>query len=184
MTGPAERPSRKPPETRTAAAAAQTEPRADLRASHAAERKLLLAIQAAGYALLRRSNNGIAARARAETTVAFAHRWAEIRRLPPALRAAAAAALEAEQAAALSARTTYLLGELHHQHRAAHAQLRHLFGAQRKALSRRHREAGAAAAATAARRQSCRPPTRPAIQRQAIERAFTSKTTPWARTLE
>ena len=162
MTGPAERPSRKPPETRTAATPHQTVPRADLRASQAAERKLLLAMQAAGYAALRPSNNGVAARARAETTVAFAHRWAEIRRLPPALRAAAAAALEAEQAAALSARINYLVEQLHAQNRIEGARLRYLYAAQRTALTTRHREARASASAVSrAQRPSFNQPKSP-----------------------
>jgi len=104
-----------------------------------------LAIQAAGYAALRRSHHGIAARARADIALAFAHRWAEVRRLTPALRAAAAAALEAEQSAELSARISHLAGELHAQNRAERSQLRYLYAAQRKALTTRHRMASASA---------------------------------------
>jgi recombinational DNA repair ATPase RecF len=145
MTGPAERPSRKPPETRTAATPSQTTN--DLGPLHAGERKLLLAAQAAGYAMLRRSTHGLAgraaSRARAEIATEFAHRWAEIRHAPAALRAAMAAALEAEQAAMLSTRTRTILEQLHHQHRTEHNQLRSLYGAQRKALTTRHRQASA-----------------------------------------
>jgi hypothetical protein len=145
--------SRKP---RIQTAATSHQP--DLRASHAEERKHLLAVQAAGYTALRRSNHGITSRARAEIAVAFAHRWAEIRRLAPALRAVAAAALEAEQAAALSARTRYLSGELHAQSRTDRTQLRYLYATQRKALTTRHRQASV----SAERSQQGRTCTRPA----------------------
>src|SRR5262249_38290490 len=53
--------------------------------------------------------------AHSEIAVAFATRWAHIRQLPAHVRAAAIAALKADQAAALSARIAYhvsrLLGE-------------------------------------------------------------------------
>jgi hypothetical protein len=49
--------------------------------------------------------------ARADIELAFAHRWAELNRAPAALRAAIAAALAAEQQAALAARTRYLLDQ-------------------------------------------------------------------------
>jgi hypothetical protein len=142
MTGPAERPSRKPPETRTAATPYQ--PTNHLSPSHAAERRMLMALQAAGYTTLRQSTHGAAgraaSRARAELATAFAHRWAEIRRAPAALRAALAAALDAEQAAVLSARTKELLTELHSQHHMQRTRLRALYVAERKALTARHRQ--------------------------------------------
>jgi hypothetical protein len=93
-------------------------------------------------------------RARAEIAVAFAHRWAAIRRLPPGERAAAAAALQAEQTAALAARMRDVLGELHEQNRARRLKLRGYLAAQRSALSIRRRDARAGlAAVTQARRR-------------------------------
>ena len=155
MTGPAERPSRKPPETRTAATPRQINAhrsrivpagwRRELAAAHAAERRQLLAAQAAAHPHAQPSDP--AAHAYAEVVQAFAHRWACIRRMPREERAAAAAALRAEQAAALSARMRYLAGELHHQRRAQHIERRHLFQTQRKALSQRQHEAWARAVA-------------------------------------
>jgi hypothetical protein len=157
MTGPAERPSRKPPEIRTAVISlrqintyrprlAPTGSRRELAAAHAAARKQLIATQAAA----RRHGAACdpAQRAYAEIVQAFAHRWAHIRRMPIEERAAAAAALGAEQAAALSARTRHLAGEVRHQSRAEHIERRHLFRVQRMALSQRQREAWARAAAT------------------------------------
>lgn len=174
MTGPAERPSRKPLETRTAATAHTIEThytrisaRAGLRhlgAAHAAARKQLLAAQAAGYAALRSKGSGAAlavARARAEIAQTFAHRWAEIRRAPPALRAAAAAALESEQAAALAARIRALLDQAHHHRAVEHTQLRHLFAAQRKALSRQLRNAPPPIVSSAPTRRGRAAPSKP-----------------------
>lgn len=88
-----------------------------------------------------------AMRARAEIAVAFAHRWAAIRRLPPAERVAAAAALQAEQAAALAARIKELLDQLHQQNRVRRLQLRGYLAAQRSAFSIRRRDARANLAA-------------------------------------
>src|SRR5437762_1008586 len=99
MTGLVESPSRKPVETNTAIVS-QTAPsdpalqwRGALKSLQRGERKSLLASQASGYALLRSAARGAAAKAaamaQAEIALAFAHRWAEIRRLPAALRAAA-----------------------------------------------------------------------------------------------
>src|SRR5262249_51865813 len=114
MTGPAERPTRKPPETRTATKSHQ--PRTDLGPSQAAERRMLLALQPAANAALRQSTIGAASkaasRAHAEIATEFAHRWAEVSRAPAALRAAMAAALEAEQAGALSTRTKTILEQI------------------------------------------------------------------------
>jgi hypothetical protein len=128
-----------------------------LKALQRGDRKSLLAGQAGGYALLRHAARGAAAKAsalaEAEIALAFAHRWAEIRRFPAALRAAAAAALQAEQAAALSTRTRYLLEQVQDQQRAAQGQLRSRYAGERKALSRRHRELWAAAAAGAVSRR-------------------------------
>lgn len=92
-----------------------------LRANHRSERQLLLAMQAAASAALRR--HGSLARkagslARSEITLAFASRWVEIERMPASLRAAARAALKAEQAAALSARLSYHTGRLRAEQRA------------------------------------------------------------------
>jgi hypothetical protein len=115
-----------------------------------AERLLLLAMQAAARALLtpqRSVSRDVAARARADVELQFAHRWAALRRMRPQERAAAAAALKVEQAAALATRTAYLLGELHLQHQAQRTRLRTHLAAQRGALSARPREAWAKAAA-------------------------------------
>lgn len=144
MTGLAARLARKP----EARKAVPPNPLAThLRATQDGERKILLAAQAAGYALLHRSLDGLAskaaARAHAETTTLFAHRWAEIRRAAPMLRAAMAAALQAEQAATLSARTQAILGQLQRQHRCQRSELRALFAAQRRALTTRQRQASA-----------------------------------------
>jgi len=140
MTGPAERPTRKPLETRIAA----HKPADQLPPLQAGERRLLSAFQAAGYATLRQSTQGAAsravARARAEIATEFAHRWADLRRAPAALRAAMAAALEAEQAATLSARTRTILEQLYSHQRNQRSQLRAAYGAQRKALTTWHRE--------------------------------------------
>ncbi len=100
------------------------------------ERKSLLTSQTGGYALLRHAARGAVGRAsalvHAEIALAFAHRWAEIRRFPAALRAAAAAALQGEQAAALSTRTRYLLEQVQDQQRAAQGQVRSRYAGERK----------------------------------------------------
>lgn len=144
MTGFAARQARKP-ETRKAPSSTQSV--LQLRAAQEGERKLLLAVQAAGYALLHRSLDGLAgkaaARAHAETATLFAHRWAEIGRAPAMLREAMAAALQAEQTAALSAHTQAILGQLQHQHRCQRSELRALFAAHRRALTARQRQASA-----------------------------------------
>jgi hypothetical protein len=108
------------------------------------QRRQLLALQAAAREQTRPQRSApseAARRARAEIAVAFAHRWASIRRLPPSERAAAAAALQAEQAAALAARMRDVLGELNQQHRTRRLQLRGYLAAERCALSIRRRVA-------------------------------------------
>src|SRR5262249_6839812 len=80
-----------------------------------AERTRLRAIQAAAIAALRRRGTAarqVTALAHAEIATAFANRWAAIAQMPAELRAAAIAALHAEQAAALRARINYLLSRL------------------------------------------------------------------------
>jgi hypothetical protein len=98
-----------------------------------------------------------AARARAEISVLFAHRWAAIRRMLPQERAAAAAALQAEQAAALAARTGELLGQVHQQQRIDRTQLRARLAARRVALAARRREASVRSAAMRASRPVAAP---------------------------
>ncbi len=174
MTGFSERPSRKPPETRTAAHAELRSPttdwRAALKALQRAERRQLQATHAGGYALLRAGDTAKAsALAHAEIALAFAHRWAEIRRGPAALRAAAAAALQAEQAAALSTRLVFLLGQASDEHRTARAQLGKCYAGERTALARRHRGAWAAAAAVGSNKPAKRTPSaRPLSHRQSL----------------
>jgi hypothetical protein len=136
-----------------------------------AERRQLSALQAAAWAALRPHRSAArqaAVRARAEISVAFAHRWAAIRRMPPAERAAAAAALSAEQAAAIAARTREVLGELHQQQRIQRTQHRAHFAAQRSAIAHRFREACAAAAA---RRRCGHAPVRPGSRSPAAPRS-------------
>jgi hypothetical protein len=155
VTGLSERPSGKPHETRTAEHVDFRSPSADwragLKALQRAERHQLQAAHAAGHAMLRASDMGKAtALAHAEIALAFAHRWAEIRRGPAALRAAAAAALQSEQAAALSSRVTYLLSQTADQQKAQRTQLSSRQKAERRALSCRHREQWTAAAGVVA----------------------------------
>jgi hypothetical protein len=90
----------------------------------------------------------VAARARSEIDILFAHRWAALRRMPLQERAAAAAALKAEQAAALAGRIAELLGQLHQQQRMDRIQLRARLAARRKALAVLRRKASANAIAT------------------------------------
>lgn len=121
-----------------------------LRASHRTERQLLRAMQAAAYQTL--SRNGPAARqasslARSEIAIAFAGRWADIERMPAALRAAARAALKAEQAAALSARLRYHVLRLQVPRRTERLALSRQYTAARLALAHRHKLAWAAATA-------------------------------------
>jgi len=98
MTGLAERRARKPPETRTAA---------QVFTVTATRRLGRRRTSSADYAALRVMHQADTARALAladsKIALAFAQRWAEIARMPAALRAAAAAALKSEQAAALLA---------------------------------------------------------------------------------
>jgi hypothetical protein len=129
-------------------------------------RRPQLAFHAAARELLRRPRPAprhTLSRARSEIAIAFAHRWAAIRRMPPEARAAAAAALCSEQEAALAARTAHLLEELKHEARAEGATRRGRYAARRALrLNRRRKSWGAvamlvAAAITAPRRP--RPPT-------------------------
>ena len=111
------------------------------------ERRQLLAMQSATYGAMhhrRPAAGNAAALARSEIRVAFAARWAG--RLPPALRAAAAAALKLEEAAALSARLAYHAARLRAADRAARSALRSVQLAERRALLFRHRMARLAAA--------------------------------------
>jgi hypothetical protein len=119
-------------------------------------RHQLLALQAAAREQTQPQRSApahAAARARAELAVAFAHRWAAIRRLPPEERPAASAALQSEQAAALAARTTEALGELHHQQRTRRLHLRGYLATQRATLFASHSDARAGIAATAQARR-------------------------------
>jgi relaxase-like protein len=123
-----------------------------------------LALSSAARELLpppRAAPRHAAARARAEIAVQFAHRWAAIRRMPPEERAAAAAALHAEQAAALTARTKHLLGELQQEQRGERARRRAFLAARRVARLSRRREAWAAAASAVAARRLAHAPERP-----------------------
>ena len=109
-----------------------------------------LAIQAAASAAVRRHSSArrqASSLARSEIALAFAGRWSEIRRMPAALRAAAIAALKAEQAAALSARLRYHLMRLRPDWRAEQLGLSRQHGAARRALAYRHKLAWAAASA-------------------------------------
>ena len=132
-----------------------------LRATQRSERQLLLALQAAAYAALRRNSSAAQARslARSEIALAFASRWADIERMPPALRAAAAAALSAEQAAALSARLRYHSLRLRADERGARLQLSRQHTTARRALAHRHILAWGAAAAAINALRAARPPT-------------------------
>jgi hypothetical protein len=119
--------------------------------------RLLLAWQAAACdqtRLPRSASAEAATLARAEIAVLFAHRWAAIRRLPPEERAAAATALQAEQAAALDSRLKEVLGRLHQENRTRRLQLRGHRAAGRSALSlwRRDHRAGLAVLVQARRR--------------------------------
>jgi hypothetical protein len=121
-----------------------------LRASHRAERQLLLAIQAAAAATLRRHTGAArqaSSLARSEIALAFASRWADIRRMPTALRAAAILALQAEQAAALSARLRHHAMRLRAHWRSVRQTLTGQHTAARRALADRHNQARMAARA-------------------------------------
>jgi hypothetical protein len=140
-----------------------------LRATQRSERQLLLALQAVAYAALKR--NGSAARlarslARSEIALAFASRWADIERMPAALRAAAAAALKAEQAAALSARLRYHLIWLRADGRAERLGLSRQHLHARRALVHRHKLAWSAATAAIKALRAARPP--PAVRGGAV----------------
>jgi hypothetical protein len=122
-----------------------------LRATQRSERQLLLAMQAAAYAALKRDGSGARqarSLAHSEIALAFASRWADIERMPAALRAAAVAALKAEQAAALSARLRYHLMRLRADGRAERLGLSRQHTALRRALAHHHKLAWAAAAAS------------------------------------
>jgi hypothetical protein len=129
------------------------------------ERTQLLAIQAAARALAHRHSRvagAAGALARREIAVAFAGRWAAIRRLPVHQRAAAAAALKTEQAAALSARLSHHLGRLRAHLRATRLALASEHTQARRALAHRHRLAWDAAASAVSRPRPARaPPPRP-----------------------
>lgn len=147
------------------ASAARSPPRGMMTASLRGERQQLTAMQAAARALLRR-RQGIASAAselaESEIALAFASRWAEIRRLPAPLRAAAIAALKMEQAAALSTRVSYHIGRLGMALRAERIALSRQHAVERRALSQRHRHAWAAAAgAIKAVRPARAPPSWP-----------------------
>jgi hypothetical protein len=109
---------------------------------------------------LRPASAQAAARARSEIDVLFAHRWAALRRMPPQERAAAAATLQAEQAAVLAARTGELLGQLHHEQRMDCMQLRARLAARRKALAARRCDASATVAAAIRARRPTSVPVR------------------------
>jgi hypothetical protein len=121
-----------------------------VRANHRAERTLLLAMQAAAYAATRAHSavtRQAGSLARSEIALAFATRWAHIRHMPTALRAAAIAALKAEQAAALSARLRHHAMRLAADWRTARLALSGQHTAARRALAYRHKLASNAAAA-------------------------------------
>jgi len=121
-----------------------------LAALHRTERRQLIALQAAARELLRRHGRPgrqASALARQEVALAFANRWAEIERLPPEERAAAAAVLKAEQAAMLAARLAYHGSLATTARRTSMRLLAGLHRAERTALRHRHRQAWAAAAA-------------------------------------
>jgi hypothetical protein len=108
----------------------------------------LAALRRAAYAALRPARAPpphAAARARAEIAVQFAHRWAAIRRMPLEERAAAAAALRAEQDAALAARTKHLIAE-QQQERQGEGHRRRAHLALWRASLRHRRQARAATA--------------------------------------
>jgi hypothetical protein len=112
------------------------------RPSHVVRRARLL-FHAAARELLRRPRAAprhVLSRARSEIAIAFAHRWAAIRRMPPEERAAAAAALRSEEAAALAARTAHLLEELKHETRSHGATRQARFAARRALHLNRRRE--------------------------------------------
>jgi hypothetical protein len=124
--------------------------RAALRASlsqpascdHRAERKRLLAQQAAAYAMLRSPiSTKASALAHAEVELAFAHRWAELRKLPARLRSAATAALAAEQRAMLESRLAHHRRHLAHNRRLGFQHLAQIHRAERRTLAHRHGQA-------------------------------------------
>ena len=161
MTGLAERPSRKPPETRKANSSFDLK---QLTAQHRSAHQQLLIAQRAELAQLRAvpSHTKASALTQTEIAVEFGHRWAEINRLPVAERAAAAAALRAEQAAALASRLIQHASRLRDIRRAGLAAVRPRHVMERRALSHRHRQAWAAAAAglfvSRQQQQPARPP--------------------------
>ena len=136
-----------------------------LAALQRAERTQLRAMQVAEGAAMhqgRRAATDAALLARCEIALAFASRWAEIARLPALLRAAAAAALKAEQAAALSARMRYHLAQVQVTQRVQCLALSHAHTHARRALARRHKLAWTAAAtAINITRHARGPPQRP-----------------------
>jgi hypothetical protein len=117
-------------------------------------RRPRLAFHGAARELLRRPRAAprhALSRARSEIAIAFAHRWAAIRRLPPEEREAASAALRSEEEAALAARIAHLLEELKHEARADRVLRRARFAARRALrLSRRREGWGATATLVAA----------------------------------
>lgn len=99
MTGPANRPARKPRghwTPTTPASILGLDQRPPWRRGSPADYALLRSMHAADAV------NALSL-AKSEVTLAFADRWASIARLPASLRAAAIAALTAEQAAAFTA---------------------------------------------------------------------------------
>jgi hypothetical protein len=130
-------------------------------------RRPRLAFHAAARELLRRPRSAprhAASRARSEIAIAFAHRWAAMRRMAPEDRAAAAAALRSEEEAALAARTAHLLEELKHEARADRVLRRARFAARRALrLSRRRESWGAAATLVAATITAPRRPQPPPL---------------------
>ena len=126
-------------------------------------RRHRLVFHAAAREVLRRTRSAprhVASRARSEISVAFAHRWAAIRTMPPEERAAAAAALRSEEEAALVARTTHLLEEVKHEALADSAQRRARFAAGRALRLERRREISGATAIPAPRRPRPSTPAR------------------------
>jgi relaxase-like protein len=130
------------------------------------ERKQLLAQQAAACAALRSpANTKASALARADVALAFANRWAEIRKLPAELREAATDALMAEQAAMMEARLMDHGTRLAQLRRAGSQQLAQIHRMQRRTLAHRHREAWQFAAHSAAVRQAMAPVPAPPQER-------------------
>lgn len=158
MTGPAEKPGRKPRQATSSFNLKQ------LTALHRSAYQQLLTTQRGEYAHLRSmaGRSQASALAQAEIAVEFAQRWADVRRLPLAERAAAIAALRAEQSAALASRLIQHTCRLRDMHRANLAAVRPRHAMERRALSHRHRQtwAAAAAALSASRQQhqTARPP--------------------------